>query len=198
MKIAVIGSALAGGAIQIIDILLEDDLVRSVRAYDDSDVAQGAEILGVPVVGALDRILLDFRDGKIDSAIVAVGSIAPRKKIYNDLILAGISLPNIISKRAVISRSCSMGHGNVVLPLVYVGPRVKVGNNNYVTTSSVINHDSTIGSHCYFSTSVSVAGRVSIGNEVRLDTASSVTADAVLPDCSLVGPGQSFGPVRGR
>lgn len=198
MKIAVVGSALAGGAIQIVDILLEDDLARSVRVYDDADEAQDAEILGVPVVGPLDRILFDFRDGMIDSAVVAVGSIAPRKKIFTDIGLAGIPLPNIISKRAVISLSSSMGHGNVVLPLVYIGPRVTVGNNNYFTTSSVINHDSVIGSHCYFSTSVSVAGRVSIGDEVRLDTASSVTADAVLPGCSLVGPGQSFGPTRGR
>ena len=86
----------------------------------------------------------------------------------------------------------------MILPLVYIGPMVNIGHNNYFTTSSVINHDSVIGSHCYFSTSVNVAGRVSIGDEVRLDTAASVTADAVLPDCSLVGPNQSFGPIRGR
>ena len=41
MKLAIIGSALAGGAVQIIDILLEDQLASDIRIYDDSDEAQG-------------------------------------------------------------------------------------------------------------------------------------------------------------
>ena len=55
--------------------------------------------------------------------------------------------------------------GNIILPHVYIGPRVVIGDNNYITTSTTINHDTSIGNHCYFSTSVSVAGRgtVAIG-----------------------------------
>jgi sugar O-acyltransferase (sialic acid O-acetyltransferase NeuD family) len=198
MKLAVIGSAINGGAVQIIDILDSDKLCESIRVYDDAEEAQNTDVLGVPVVGPLERIMHDFHDKKIDSAVIAVGSINPRKKIFNQLTKSGIDMPNIISKRSIISNSCTIGFGNVILPLVYLGPKVTIGNNNYFTTSTVINHDSMVGSHCYFSTNVSIAGRVQIGNEVRLDAGSSIAADAVLTDCSLIGVGQSFGPVRGR
>ena len=99
MKIAVVGSALAGGAIQIIDILLEDNLAQSILLYDDADGAQDTNVLGVPVIGTLDRIPFDFRDKRIDSAIVAVGSITPRKKIFSNISRVEIPLPNIISKK---------------------------------------------------------------------------------------------------
>ena len=73
-----------------------------------------------------------------------------------------------------------------------------MGNNNYFTTSTVVNHDTVIGSHCYFSSSVSVAGRVKIEDRIRFDTACCITADAVVGSDSLIAPGESFGPVRDR
>ena len=198
MKLAIVGSALAGGAVQIIDILLGDGLAASIRIYDDHADACNTDVLGVPVVGQIDQLFYDFLDGIVDSAIVAVGSIDPRQKLYQRLHDKSIYTPNIVSSRAIVSASASLGAGNVILPLVYIGPRVIVGNNNYITTASVINHDSMVGSHCYFSTSVNVAGRVCIGDRVRLDTSASISADAKVLSDSLIGPGESFGPVRGR
>lgn len=198
MKLGVIGSALAGGSVQIIDLVLDDHLASDIRIYDDREDAQGCSILGVPVVGTLDRLLLDVSDGLVDSAIIAVGSIGPRQKLYSRYLKASLRFPNIISSKSDISRSAVLGMGNVILPHVYIGPRVAIADNNYFTTATVVNHDTFIGSHCYFSASVSVAGRVSIGDRVRLDTACCVTADAVVEADSLIGPGESFGPFRGR
>lgn len=198
MKIAIIGSALAGGSVQIIDLLLDDNLATDIRIYDDREDAQGCEVLGVPVVGPIDRINSDTSDGFIDSAVIAVGSIVPRGELYKRFSETSLYFPNIISSKSIISRSCVLGVGNVVLPNVYLGPRVSAGNNNYFTTSTVVNHDTTIGSGCYFSTAVSVAGRVKIGDYCRFDTGCCVTADAVVQSNALIGPGHSFGPARGR
>ena len=198
MKLAILGSALAGGGVQIVDILLEENIALDIRIYDDREDAQGCNVLGVPVVGALDRLPRDISDDYIDSAIIAVGSIGPRQELFKRYSKTSLKFPNIISSRSTVSQSAILGRGNVVLPHVYIGPRVLVGDNNYFTTSTVINHDTSIGSHCYFSTSVSVAGRVVISNRVRLDTACCVTADSIVEDDSLIGPGESFGPVRGR
>ena len=198
MKLAVIGSALAGGSVQIVDFVLDDHLASDIRIYDDREDAQGCSILGVPVVGPLDRLLLDVSDGLVDSAIIAVGSIGPRQELYSRYSKVSLRFPNIISSKSDISRSAVFGAGNVILPHVYIGPRVVIADNNYFTTATVVNHDTSIGSHCYFSTSVSVAGRVSIGDRVRLDTACCVTADAVVEADSLISPGESYGPLRGR
>ena len=197
MKLAIIGSALAGGGVQIVDILLEDSPSSGLRLYDDSENAQGCDVLGVPVVGTLERILPEFHDGLIDSAVIAVGSIAPRKALFEKFIASGLHFPNIISSKSIVSSSVILGIGNVILPNVYLGPRVIVGNNNYFTTMTTVNHDTCIGSHCYFSTSVAVAGRVTISDCIRFDTSCSVTADAVVPTGALIAAGESFGPSRG-
>ena len=198
MKIGIIGSALAGGSVQIIDLLLDDNLASDIRIYDDREDAQGCEVLGVPVVGPIDRIDSDASDGFIDSAVIAVGSVVPRRELFERFSETSLYFPNIISSKSIISRTTVLGVGNIVLPNVYLGPRVSIGDNNYFTVSTVVNHDSIIGSGCYFSTAVSVAGRVKIGDYCRFDTACCVTADAVVQSNALIGPGHSFGPVRGR
>ena len=170
MRLAIIGSALAGGGVQIVDVLLNDQLATDIRIYDDREDAQGHSVLGVPVVGTLERLFQDISDGFVDSAIIGVGSVGPRKELYVRYSKTSLHFPNIISSKACVSQSAVLGMGNVVLPNVYIGPRASIADNNYFTTSTTINHDTRIGSHCYFSTSVSVAGRVNIGNSIRFDT----------------------------
>ena len=196
MKLAIIGSALTGGAIQIVDICLEDGITNELRIYDDDPRALRANILGVPVVGTTDQVHRDFSNKLIDTVVVAVGSINSRFMLFQNMNRENYPIVNIISTKAVISSSVKMGKGNVILPNVYIGPNVAIGDNNYFTTASVINHDSIIGSHCYFSTTVSVAGRVQIGSRVRLDTSSSVSADAIIEDEAHLLPGKNYGPTR--
>ena len=127
MKIAIIGSALTGGGVQIIDILLEDGSASDIRIYDDHNDAQGINVLGLPVVGTLDRLIPDANDGLIDSAIIAVGSIRPREELFNKFSSnSGLFFPNIISSKSIVSQSAVLGKGNVILPNVYIGPRVEL------------------------------------------------------------------------
>ena len=202
MKLAIIGSALAGGGVQIVDVLLENSAspkldISDIRIYDDDGEAEDCNVLGVPVVGSLDRLQIDLSDGLIDSAVIGVGSIAPRQLLFRTYSATCLQFPNIISTKATVSRSARLGKGNVILPHVYIGPRVYIADNNYITTSTTINHDTSVGSHCYFSTAVSIAGRVQIEDCIRFDTSCSVTADATVKTNTLIGPGESFGPTRG-
>ena len=197
MNLAIIGSALSGGAIQIIDIINGDRISCSMYIYDDNNELHGKDVLGVPIIGAVARAKSDYISGKIDAAVIAVGSILPRKRLFDEISATGIKMCNIISSLAVVSSTAKIGVGNILLPFVYLGPNVKIKDNNFITTGTQINHDSTLGSNCYFSAGVTVAGRVKIGNAVRADTAASVTADAVVVDGSILNPGVSFGPIRG-
>lgn len=198
MKIAILGSALRGGGIQIIDILLESLAKDDLLIYDDDVDAKGKSVLGVPVVGPISQSVNDFSKGVFSAAVVAIGSVEPREKIYKSLLAQDVKFVNVISSKAILSPFCTLGIGNVILPGVYIGPSVTIGDNNYLTTASQINHDSSVGSHCYFSAGVTVAGRVKIGDSCRFDTSSCITADAVVPTHSLIKAACSYGPVRGR
>lgn len=197
-KLGIVGSAFSGGAIQIIDILISDKQDCEIRVYDDNDSHKGKNIFGISVVGKIDQMAHDYRFGKINTAVIAVGSIEPRTKLYFKIKDFGIPICNIISSKADISFSAKMGEGNVLLPYVYLGPNTVIKNNNYLTTGTQINHDSVLGSHCYFSAAVVVAGRVCVGDRVRADTAASITADTTVQDDAVLLPNTSFGQVRGK
>lgn len=107
-----------------------------------------------------------------------------------------VKIGTIISKHSTISQTALIKEGCVVLPSVYIGPGVIVGFNNFITTGSLINHDTIIGDNNYFSTGVMCAGRVSIGNDNRLDTGAIVLADAVIGNSDHIKPGIAYGPQR--
>lgn len=165
--------------------------------YDDNSELHGKDVLAVPIIGAVREVTSDHESGKIDAAVIAVGSLEPRRRLYDEVLATGIKMYNVISSLAVVSSTAQIGFGNVLLPFVYLGPNVVIADNNFITTGTQINHDSTLGSHCYLSAGVTVAGRVKIGNAVRADTAASITADAIVVDGSILNPGVSFGPIRG-
>lgn len=170
MTIAVLGSALRGGGIQILDVLLETVHLVNIAVYDDDKETHEKMVLGVRVIGCIDKAVEDYKSGVIESCAIAIGSTIPRKNVYEKVVREKIPLSNVISNRAIISKYTRIGQGNIILPGVYIGPNTKIGDNNYFTTGTQINHDTEVGSHCYFSAGAVVAGRVTIGNSCRFDT----------------------------
>ena len=201
MKLAIVGSALNGGSLQIIDAL--DGRVSNsfIRIYDDNAFQKSDNVNGIKIVGRVNDIKNDLEKSLIDSIIIGVCSLPARKSLFDKLSYLqnyGIKFVNIISNRSIISKSAKLGIGNVILPASFIGPNVQLGDNNYITSGTCINHDCVLGSHSYLSTGVSIAGKVNMGNSIRLDTGCSITAGAKIDDDIHILPGEVFGPQRGR
>ncbi|MFZ4775250.1 MAG: hypothetical protein ACOYM3_07810 [Terrimicrobiaceae bacterium] len=188
--LAIIGSALSGGAEQIIDALAGGDLFGEILLFDNDLSAIGTEIMGAYVVDSSANILEWHRKNRFDCAVIGIGRVEEREKIFQHLSGEGVAFTNIIDKAANIRPSVSMGAGNVILANVYLGPSVIIGDNNYIITNTHINHHSIIGSHCYFSSGCTLAGRVHVGNKVRFDTASGSKADIKIHDETTVPAGK--------
>jgi NDP-sugar pyrophosphorylase family protein len=189
-RIAVIGSALGGGAAQVIDAILRGCGQVPVAIFDNNPSAKGKYILGVQVVGSSEEVIEAYSSNVFDEAIIAIGNLEVRKDIFNQLASASIPFCNVIDRDAVICDSAKIGIANVILCYSYIGPDAAIGDNCYIITGSRINHNSRIGSHCYLSTGVSIAGRVEVGNMVKFDTASGSAPDCLIPSGSYLAPGQ--------
>ena len=189
-RIAIIGSALSGGAAQVIDALLRSGNQVPIAVFDSNPSAKGKTILGVSVIGSTNDVINSFHAGTFDEAVIAIGSLEPRKEVFDMLSRALIPFCNVIDKDAVVSDSAKLGIGNVLLCHAYLGPGVVIGDNCYIISGSRINHDSQLGSHCYLSTGVSIAGRVVVGNMVKFDTSSGAAPDCSIPCGSYLVPGQ--------
>jgi len=189
-RIAVVGSALGGGAAQVIDAISRSEDQIAVAIYDNSPEAKGRCIHGIEVAGSSENVIQAYKAGAFDAAIIAIGNIKLRKEVFDWLNLASIPLCNIIDRDAVVSTTAKIGAGNVLLCHSYVGPGVVIRDNCYVITGSRINHDSYLGSHCYLSTGVSIGGRVKVGEMVKFDTASGSAPDCLIPTGTYLQPGQ--------
>ena len=190
LRIAVVGSALGGGAAQVIDAISRSADQVAVAIYDNSPEAIGKCIHGIQVAGSSKSVIQAYKAGAFDAAIIAIGNINLRKEVFDWLAHASIPLCNVIDRDAVVSATAEIGIGNVFLCHSYVGPGVIIRDNCYIITGSRINHDSSLGSHCYLSTGVSIAGRVKVGDMVKFDTASGSAPDCLIPAGTYLQPGQ--------
>lgn len=190
-KIAIIGSAISGGASQIIDAAQGTDcIVTSI--FDRDEQLLNQNVFNVPIVGTseIENILYHYKQNLFDCAVIAIGgNLKVRESVYNDLKSANIPLANIIDKTAQLRIGVQIGEGNVILGNVYLGPEVVIGNNCYIINNTTIQHHSVVGDHCYFSTSVAIAGRVKIGSRVRFDTASGAKADLKIDNDKFITAG---------
>jgi sugar O-acyltransferase (sialic acid O-acetyltransferase NeuD family) len=175
-RIAIIGSAKGGGALQVIDAIQGSKNLVPVAVFDSDVTMLGRKILGIPVVGSSQDVVSYYHQEKFDCVVIAIGDVETRANLYGELKSSGLPFENVIDSSAQIRAGTTLGEGNVILANVFLGPEVSVGNNCYIITNTVINHHSVIGDHCYFSSGVTLAGRVSVQKKVRFDTASGAIA----------------------
>jgi sugar O-acyltransferase (sialic acid O-acetyltransferase NeuD family) len=192
-KLAIIGSAVGGGAAQIIDALSGDTTYNEVIIFDHNLSVLGSNVMGVNVVDSSENILKWHKDGKFDCAVIGIGTPSERAKLFRVLSREGVNFVNVIDPTANIRPTARLGLGNVILANVYIGPFVTIGDNNYIITSTTINHHSNVGSHCYLSSGCTLAGRVKLGDKVRFDTASGAKGDVTVSSGTVVPAGQILG-----
>lgn len=180
-RLAIIGSALSGGAGQIIEALANQENIRAVLILDRDVNAIGTEIHKVPVVGSTDELLNRWKEDEFDMAIVAIGGdLSERKRLFEYLQSNNIPLTNIIDGSVKLGLNVILGEGNVILNNSYLGNDVKLGNNNYILNQCSIQHDTMIEDHNYFATDVTVGAKVKIGNLNRLGIKCIVETKAIV------------------
>jgi sugar O-acyltransferase (sialic acid O-acetyltransferase NeuD family) len=190
-RLAIIGSALSGGAAQIIDAVSTQSEYKVVAIFDNHEKSQGTKVLDVPVVATSNDVESHWKRGDFDEAVIAIGGdLKERQRLFDYLRSIGVPFANVVDRTAEIRTGAKIGCGNVILAKVFIGPLVSIGDNCYLITDTCINHDSKVGSHVYFSAGCVIAGDVEIGDRVRFDTASGAKARIRIRDDFNVTAGQ--------
>ena len=192
-RLAIIGSALGGGAAQIIEALVHQEKIKAVLILDRDVNAIGKEIYNVPVAGSTDDLLQRWGNREFDTAIIAIGGdLAERNRLFEFLRDNGIPMTNIIDSSVKLGLNVTLGEGNVILNNSYFGNNVKLGNNNYILNQCSVQHDTVIGDHNYFATNVTIGAKVKIGNVNRLGIKSIVETRSVIGNDQILKSGSIF------
>jgi sugar O-acyltransferase (sialic acid O-acetyltransferase NeuD family) len=161
----------AYGAMQVIDILLNDPHVRAIGCVDDDPALAGIQIFGVPVLGKTDQIESLWKQKAFDSAIIAIGSSTKvRKKLFDQCVGLGIPMANAIDPSVRINRGVSIGRGNIICSHVHLGICTQLGDNNFISANASIDHHNIWGSHITTGPNCVTSGFVTVQDEVKMGT----------------------------
>ncbi|MBC7369202.1 MAG: bifunctional N-acetylglucosamine-1-phosphate uridyltransferase/glucosamine-1-phosphate acetyltransferase [Undibacterium sp.] len=168
-RVLVLGAGL--GAMQVIDILLHDPLLTPVACLDDDVSTHGQSLFGIPVWGALAQLDTLWSAQKFTHAIVAISTnIAVRKNLFLRARALGIPFVNAIDPTARLNRGVVLGTGNVLCSQVHVGVATVLGDNNFISSHTSIEHHNTWGSHNTVGPACATSSRAVVGDEVLFGT----------------------------
>lgn len=190
-RIGIIGGVSGGGAMIIIDAILRIAHMQAVAVFDQDPSYVGNNIFGVPVVGSADELLHQYmKEGKIDKVIIGFNrNLQQREDVFNRFYKQGIPFCNIVDPTVEIRNHVKLGIGNILLSKVYIGPGTELGDNNFVTAGSHIEHGNRVGSHCAFGPAVATSGNVTIGDRVRFAAGIVVEPGVIIGNNSVIASG---------
>lgn len=187
-RIALIGAGL--GATQVIEILSASGSGTAVAVADDDATRWAAEVMGVPVVGGLERLFELFEQDAFDAAIIAISTSVPaRTRLRQALAQRGIPLANAIDPSARIAAGVTFGAGNVVCAHCHFGVETRLGDNNFLSAYNSYDHHNRLGSDISTGPAVATSGLVTIGDRVRLGTGIYIEPHVELGDDVQVASG---------
>ncbi len=179
----------AGGHGKVVaDILLASGKAVVTGFVDDDPALQGAQVLGLPVVGNDDWLRAQAHAGPIAVAL-GIGANQARRKVAESCQAAGIEILTPIHPAATVARSVKLGRGTVVMAEAVLNADARVGLGVIVNTGAVVEHDVVIGDYAHLSPNSAMGGASSMGELSHLGLGASVLPGIKIGSGATVGAG---------
>ncbi|MFT6986708.1 MAG: sugar O-acyltransferase (sialic acid O-acetyltransferase NeuD family) [Psychromonas sp.] len=148
------------------------DVIESEKKYSITgilDVAEkiGTSVLGYKILGSDTDIAKYAQQGY--HFLITIGHTTNanlRKKIYNEILLCGGTLALVISPRAYIAKSSSVGNGCIVMHDVLINSNARIDENCIINSKALVEHDCHVKAHCHISTASVLNGNTIVGEGV--------------------------------
>lgn len=155
--IYIIGAGTYGAAI----LDLAETIGYNVIGFYDDDISKvGDNILGIPIIGKLDK-----DSSKIENKqfAIAIGNNKVRIR-FADLILSkNGTIPTLIHPGAEISKYAKIGSGCIIHANAYIWTEVEINDLSIISPGVVIAHHTKINFASFISTGTNVGAGINIG-----------------------------------
>ncbi len=152
------------------------------------DSAETATFYGCPVVGGRD-LIVGSEKWRGAPFIIAVGENITRAKLFHLLVANHFQPLAVIHPAAVLSPTCRVDVGTVVMPRVTINADAIIGQNCIVNTGAIVEHDCVIGDHAHLSPGVILGGGVRVGKLAHLGLGATVLPGLTIGEGAVVGAG---------
>ena len=151
----------------------------------------GQDVDGIPVLGGDER-LAEMKAAGVSRFAVGVGGVkdlAPRKRLYEAGLRAGLEPLTVRHPSAVVSAAAELGPGAQILPGAVVNTGARVGAGALINSTALVEHDVTVGDHAHVSIGARLAGGVRVGALAFVGAGALVREGVEIGDGALIGCG---------
>ncbi len=152
---------------------------------DDSPGLVGAQIQGLPVLGAL----ADLSSIPHDAIIVAIGDNVTRQRLFTSLQAAGERFAIARHPASIIAPDVVLGPGVMVCAGAIAGPATRIGANTILNTGCTVDHHALVGEHVHIAPGVHMGGEVSVGDGALIGIGALVLPRRRVGAWAVVGAG---------
>ena len=177
---------------EVIQDTFKDNSEYRVKGFlsDVLDILDGFEGYP-PLLGTIK----DYEVQPNDRFILAIGDVAGRRRIAENILERGGEFMTLISNLAKVDRTAQIGRGVIVFPFSHIGANTKIGDFCLMNLHAIVGHDSILGNftevcsfsvlggatqtgeECFFAMQTATAPKVKIGNRVIFSLGSVITED---------------------
>ena len=183
-RLIVIGAG--GHARSVLEVLLEPGQEYEVAGVLDEQHEEIGDLYGIPLLGDIALAKELFQSG-ITSAFIASGSNSERKALSE--MLSQFHFPEIISNRALVDKTATVGEGSIVMPGACLRIGASAGRHCIINTNVCIDHESILGDYVHVAPGCALSGKVFLDEGVFLGTGSCVIDRVKIGKWSTVGAG---------
>lgn len=189
----IIGVGAGGHARCVIDALRSVfGSYRPIELFDDDERHHGSVVLGLPVVGPFTPLRMAAAVAAGHAAFVGVGSAGdtgPRRALYDHLAAAGLDLPSIVHRSAIVSPSATVERSAQILAGAVVNAQARVSANALVNAGVVIGHDVVVGRHAHVASGAVIGGGATIGDGAHVGSGATILEGRTVGTGALVAAG---------
>jgi sugar O-acyltransferase (sialic acid O-acetyltransferase NeuD family) len=179
-----------GHCISCIDVI-ESESRHIIAGILDIKENVGKNVLGYPILGDDNDILKYVEDGCY--FLLTIGQIKTadlRVKLFKEVLKHGGKFATVISNRAYIAKSASIGSGTIVMHDALINVNSHIGMNCIINTKALIEHDCEVMSHCHISTMAVLNGNVKVCERVFVGSGSVVIQGVEVPQMTFIKAGE--------
>jgi len=187
VPLIVIGANIKGHAAEVLETASEIGGFQVLGFLDNSQHLQGADIGGIPILGATDD--LDRLDLPCNNFHIAIGDNIARQMVYRRLKEMGARLISLVHPTAIVNPNAAVDEGSYIGPRVIITRGVRIGAVSIIDSGSIVQTDTRIGSSVFLSAGVTVANRVRIDNASFIGLGVTILPDIQIGSGVMVGAG---------
>jgi UDP-perosamine 4-acetyltransferase len=125
-------------------------------------------------------------------AVIAIGILELKHKIYKDLFTKGFMFPSFIHNLSYISRTSYINiyDGIIISPNVIISTDVEIKKMTYINTTCSIGHDVKIGNFCQLNGG-QIGGNTIIGNDCFIGSGTTIIEKRIIGNNVFIGSGST-------